>query len=53
MLASDVPSAGVVAASGGNFGLAVAYAARELGHRAEIFVPYTSPTAKIERHQRA
>ena len=30
---------GVLAASGGNFGLAVAYAARELGHRAEIFVP--------------
>ena len=48
MLASDVPSAGVVAASGGNFGLAVAYAARELGHRAEIFVPDTSPDAKID-----
>jgi threonine dehydratase len=48
MLASDVPSAGVVAASGGNFGLAVAYAARELGHHAEIFVPDTSPDAKIE-----
>ena len=49
MLASDVPPAGVVAASGGNFGLAVAYAARELGHRAEIFVPDTSPAAKIDR----
>jgi threonine dehydratase len=49
MLASDVPSAGVVAASGGNFGLAVAYAARELGHRAEILVPDTSPDAKIDR----
>ena len=48
MLASDVPAAGVVAASGGNFGLAVAYAARQLGHRAEIFVPDTSPEAKIE-----
>jgi len=48
MLASDVPSAGVVAASGGNFGLAVAHAARELGHHAEIFVPDTSPAAKIE-----
>jgi threonine dehydratase len=48
MLASDVPSAGVVAASGGNFGLAVAYAARKLGHHAEIFVPDTSPAAKIE-----
>ena len=48
LLASDVPSAGVVAASGGNFGLAVAHAARELGHHAEIFVPDTSPAAKIE-----
>ena len=49
MLASDVPGAGVVAASGGNFGLAVAYAARSLGHRAEIIVPDTSPAAKIDR----
>lgn len=49
MLASDVPEVGVVAASGGNFGLAVAYAARSLGHRAEIFVPDTSPAAKIDR----
>ena len=49
VLASDVPAAGVVAASGGNFGLAVAYAARELGHRAEIFVPSSSPATKIER----
>jgi threonine dehydratase len=39
----------VVAASGGNFGLAVAHAARSLGHRAEIFVPDTSPAAKIDR----
>jgi len=49
MLASDVPEVGVIAASGGNFGLAVAFAARSLGHRAEIFVPDTSPAAKIER----
>jgi threonine dehydratase len=49
MLASDVPEAGVVAASGGNFGLAVAFAARSLGHRAEIFVPDSSPAAKIDR----
>jgi len=46
MLASDVPTEGVVAASGGNFGLAVAYAARQLGHRAEIFVPNTSPSRR-------
>jgi threonine dehydratase len=49
LLASPPPEAGVVAASGGNFGLAVAYAARELGYRAEIFVPSTSPATKIER----
>ena len=49
ILSADVPSAGVIAASGGNFGLAVAYAARELGHKAEIFVPQTSPAAKIQR----
>jgi len=49
MLASDVPAVGVIAASGGNFGLAVAYAARTLGHRAEIFVPSTSPELKAER----
>ena len=49
MLASDVPADGVIAASGGNFGLAVAYAARTLGHRAEIFVPSTSPMVKAER----
>jgi threonine dehydratase len=49
MLASEVPEAGVIAASGGNFGLAVAYAAHTLGHRAEIFVPSTSPRVKAER----
>ena len=49
MLTVEVPDAGVIAASGGNFGLAVAYAARELGHRAEIFVPETSPPVKARR----
>jgi len=49
MLASEVPEVGVIAASGGNFGLAVAYAAHTLGHRAEIFVPSTSPRVKAER----
>ena len=42
-----VPPAGVVAASGGNFGLAVAYAARALGYEAHVFVPDTSPQEKI------
>jgi threonine dehydratase len=49
MLSAEVGEAGVVAASGGNFGLAVGHAARTLGHRAEIYVPSTSPVAKIER----
>ncbi len=40
---SGVPEAGLVAASGGNHGAAVAYAARRLGYRAEIFVPASSP----------
>ena len=40
---------GVVAASGGNHGAAVAWAARTLGLPATVFVPATSPAAKIER----
>ena len=47
MLAADVDDSGVIAASGGNFGLAVAFAAHELGYRSEIFVPDTSPEVKI------
>lgn len=47
LLAGGVPPAGVVAASGGNFGLAIAHAARELGHPAHVFVPDTSPAEKI------
>ncbi len=49
LLSSEVPPAGVIAASGGNFGLAVAYAAREVGVSAEIFIPSTSPQTKIDR----
>jgi threonine dehydratase len=49
MLTADVGPAGVAAASGGNFGLAVGHAARALGVRAEIFVPSTSPAAKIDK----
>ena len=40
---------GVAAASGGNHGAAVAYAARELGHKARIFVPEISSPAKVAR----
>jgi threonine dehydratase len=45
----DIPDSGVTAASGGNFGIAVAHACRELGHKATIFVPETSPSEKIDR----
>lgn len=47
LLGSAVPAAGVAAASGGNHGAAVAFAARALGHRARIFVPEISSPAKI------
>src|SRR5213078_2056504 len=40
--------AGVVAASAGNHGQAVAWAARELGIPATIFVPQDAPMAKVE-----
>ena len=47
LLTRRVPAAGVVAASGGNHGIAVAYAARRLGKPASIFVPeVTSPTLR-------
>jgi threonine dehydratase len=49
LLSSEVPPAGVIAASGGNFGLAVAYAARKTGVPAEIFIPSSSPRSKIDR----
>ena len=49
LLMRDVPKAGVVAASGGNHGAAVAYAAMKLGIPAKIFVPRISSPAKIER----
>jgi threonine dehydratase len=44
-----LPQAGVVAASGGNHGVAVAYAAMKLGVAARIFLPGISSPAKIER----
>ena len=49
LLERPVPASGVVAASGGNHGAAVAYAAMRLGHKATIFVPEVSPLAKLER----
>lgn len=49
LLAAEMPVHGVIAASGGNHGAAVAFAARALGLPAEIFVPETTPSAKVGR----
>jgi threonine dehydratase len=49
LLLREVPAAGVVAASGGNHGAAVAYAAMRRGVRAKIFVPSVSSPAKTAR----
>jgi threonine dehydratase len=49
LLLRAIPTAGVVAASGGSHGVAVAYAARRVGVRAKIFVPTVASPAKIER----
>ena len=49
LLLRKIPAAGVVAASGGNHGAAVAYAAMRLGVPAKIFVPSISSPAKVER----
>ena len=49
LLTRTVPAVGVVAASGGNHGVAVAYAAKKLGKPARIFVPTISSPAKMER----
>jgi len=49
MLMRPVPAAGVVAASGGNHGAAVAYAAMKLCKPARIFVPSVASPAKMER----
>jgi len=49
LLMREVPEVGVVAASGGNHGAAVAFAARKLGKPARIFVPRVASPAKIER----
>ena len=49
LLSREVPAAGVVAASGGNHGAAVAFAAMTLGIPATIFVPTIASPAKIEQ----
>jgi threonine dehydratase len=49
LLLRDIPEAGVVAASGGNHGAAVAFAAHALGIPARVYVPRLSSPAKIAR----
>ncbi|MBI1779152.1 MAG: threonine/serine dehydratase [Proteobacteria bacterium] len=49
LLSRQVPEPGVVAASGGNHGAAVAYAAMKLGVPAKIFVPSIASLAKVQR----
>ena len=47
-LTGDERAAGVVAASAGNHGQAVAWAAREIGIAATVFMPQDSPMAKVD-----
>jgi threonine dehydratase len=49
LLTRSIPAGGVVAASGGNHGAAVAYAASQLGVPCAIFVPDVASPAKLER----
>jgi len=49
LLMRKIPENGVIAASGGNHGAAVAYAAKTLGVPARIFVPRISSPAKVDR----
>src|SRR5713226_506497 len=49
LLSRTIPAAGVVAASGGNHGVAIAFAAMKLGKPARIFVPTVCSPEKIER----
>jgi len=51
LLTHAIPTAGVVAASGGNHGVAVSYAAQKLGKAATIFVPSVASPAKMDRIQ--
>ncbi|HEV7550361.1 MAG TPA: threonine/serine dehydratase [Candidatus Angelobacter sp.] len=49
ILSSEIEEVGVIAASAGNHGAAVAYAAHKVGYSAEIFVPVITPKNKVER----
>src|SRR5512145_1933320 len=49
LLSADGPASGGIASAVGNHGAAGAWAARALGHRAEIFVPEVASPVKVER----
>jgi threonine dehydratase len=49
LISNTIPASGVVIASGGNAGIAVAAAAKEMGVRCEVFVPEVSSAAKRAR----
>jgi threonine dehydratase len=49
LLSREIPAAGVVAASGGNHGCAVAFAAMKTGRPATIFIPEVCSPAKVEQ----
>ena len=49
ILSGNVPESGVIAASGGNHGAAVALASSSLGFRAEIYVPEVASPSKVAR----
>ena len=53
ILMRTVPAAGVVAASGGNHGVAVAFAAMKLNKPATIFVPTVASKTKLDRIRRS
>jgi threonine dehydratase len=50
--AGQLPAQGVISASGGNAGLAVAYAATTLGVPAQVYVPTTAPPVKVDKLRR-
>jgi threonine dehydratase len=52
LLTRQIPPVGVVAASGGNHGVAVAFAAMKLGKPATIFVPSVASQSKLDRIRR-
>jgi threonine dehydratase len=52
LLTREIPDVGIVAASGGNHGVAVAFAAMKLGRPATIFVPSVASPAKVDRIRR-